>query len=226
VKLSARTLSVLKNFSAINPSIVFPKGDPLVGNIVSTISESNGVVGYVEVEEEFPVTFALYDLVQFLNVYSTFTSPEIEFETDQLILSEGCTRLKYRYTPISLIKSYPQKAGISLPIKTSPDAEIIKFPKDLLKTCIKVSSVLELPNISFRTDDKNDLWLIIKDSSINSSSGEFEVVLQNTNRAIDVSFEVSNFKLFEGDYNLELTKIAHFTNVEFPLQYWIGSIQD
>ena len=62
MKLSESTLSVLKNFSTINQSILFKQGKKL-----RTISVMKNILAEVTVEEEFPKDFGIYDLPQFLN---------------------------------------------------------------------------------------------------------------------------------------------------------------
>ena len=62
MKLSDKTLSLLKNFSNINQSILFKKGSSL-----RTISVMKNILAEANIEEEIPKDFAIYDLVQFLN---------------------------------------------------------------------------------------------------------------------------------------------------------------
>ena len=63
MKLSEKTFNLLKNFSSINQSILFKEG-----NSLRTMSVMKNILAEVEIEEDFPKDFAIYDLVQFLNL--------------------------------------------------------------------------------------------------------------------------------------------------------------
>ena len=88
MKLSEKTVNLLKNFAGINQSILFKKGNKL-----RTMSVMKNILAEAEVEEEFPKDFAIYDLVQFLNGVSLYANPQIEFTTDSnLTIREGKDR--------------------------------------------------------------------------------------------------------------------------------------
>ena len=72
MKLSEHTISVLKNFSMINPSVLFKPGQ-----VIQTVSPQKTVMAKAVVEENFPVEGAVYDLGRFLGVLSCllYTSP-------------------------------------------------------------------------------------------------------------------------------------------------------
>ena len=72
MKLSEKTVNLLKNFAGINQSILFKKGNKL-----RTMSVMKNILAEAEVEEEFPKDFAIYDLVQFLNGVSLYTNPQM-----------------------------------------------------------------------------------------------------------------------------------------------------
>ena len=61
MKLSDKTIKLLKNFSSINQSILFKEGSKL-----RTISVMKNILAEATVDEEFPKDFGIYDLVQFL----------------------------------------------------------------------------------------------------------------------------------------------------------------
>ena len=57
MKLSDNTLSVLKNFSSINQSILFKEGSRL-----RTISVMKNIMAEATITEELPKDFGIYDL--------------------------------------------------------------------------------------------------------------------------------------------------------------------
>ena len=69
MKLSEKTLTVLKNFAGINNSILVKEGNQL-----RTISVAKNILAEANIDEEFPRPFGVYDLNQFLNGLSLHLS--------------------------------------------------------------------------------------------------------------------------------------------------------
>ena len=74
MKLSDKTLSLLKNFSTINQSILFKQGSKL-----RTMSVMKNILVKAEIQEEFDSVVAIYDLNQFLNCLSLIPGAELAF---------------------------------------------------------------------------------------------------------------------------------------------------
>ena len=74
MKISKKTLSVLKNFSDINMSV-----EVKAGNTLRTVSVAKNILAQVEIEESFPREFAIYDVNRFLGAASLFEEPNFEF---------------------------------------------------------------------------------------------------------------------------------------------------
>ena len=74
MKLSDRTINLLKNFASINQSILFKQGNQL-----RTISVMKNILAEANIDEDFPQDFGVYDLSQFLNSLGLFQEPELNF---------------------------------------------------------------------------------------------------------------------------------------------------
>ena len=110
MKLSNNTLSLLKNFSSINQSILFKKG-----NTLRTISVMKNILAEATISEEFMRDFGIYDLNQFLNGLSLHSSPELDFGNDgYVMIREGKSRSKYFFADPNVIVTPPEKE-ITLP---------------------------------------------------------------------------------------------------------------
>ena len=72
MKLSARTIQILKSFAQINPSLIFTPG-----NEIKTISPMKTMVAKATIAETIPQQFAIWDLSKFLGVLSLFDDPEV-----------------------------------------------------------------------------------------------------------------------------------------------------
>ena len=78
MKLSEKTLTLLKNFSNINQSILFKQGSSL-----RTISVMKNILAEATIDEDLPTDFGIYDLGQFLNGLALHARPELDFQNDQ-----------------------------------------------------------------------------------------------------------------------------------------------
>ena len=91
MKLSDRTINLLKNFASINQSILFKQGNQL-----RTISVMKNILAEANIDEDFPQDFGVYDLSQFLNSLGLFQEPELNFTGQSYVnIKEGKQRSKY-----------------------------------------------------------------------------------------------------------------------------------
>ena len=105
MKLSEKTLTVLKNFAGINNSILVKEGNQL-----RTISVAKNILAEANIDEEFPRQFGVYDLNQFLNGLSLHQDPDLDFtEESYLNIREGKRRVKYFFADPQVIISPPDK---------------------------------------------------------------------------------------------------------------------
>ena len=99
MKLSEKTLTVLKNFAGINNSILVKEGTQL-----RTMSVAKNILAEAEIEEDFPRQFGVYDLNQLLNGLSLHQDPEMDFsEESYLTIREGRRKVKYFFADPQVI---------------------------------------------------------------------------------------------------------------------------
>ena len=67
MKLSDSTVGFLKNYANINQSLEFREG-----KVLRTVSPLNTILASVEISEDFPKTFPIYELNRFLGTLSLF----------------------------------------------------------------------------------------------------------------------------------------------------------
>jgi hypothetical protein len=110
MKLSDSTVTLLKNFSNINQSLMFKQG-----NSIRTISVMKNILAEATITEDLPKDFGIYDLNQFLNGMSLHKDPELDFEnTSYVVIREGKSRSKYFFADPNVIISPPEKT-LTLP---------------------------------------------------------------------------------------------------------------
>jgi hypothetical protein len=216
MKLSADTVNVLKNFASINSGIEFKKGKTL-----TTISSNKAVLGKATLQDQIEDDFCIYDLNQFLSVYSINDSTELEFDEQNIIFKSGKSKIKYRKAAKNLIVSAPDKT-LAIPSK---DAEFTLSEEDY-KAIMKSASILESEHIIFESDGGKiyaTTCTIGTDGNPTSHSNSIEVGDNNGN-TFKAVFLRDNFKMIPGHYDIEISSkgLASFNNTKVDLDYWIA----
>ena len=215
VTLSTQTLNVLKNYSTINSSIVFRKG-----NVIRTISNAENILAKYTSEESFPTDFAIYDLGQFLSGISLFDNPQLDFASgDFVTIRSGGRSAKYYFSdPEITLKSAPEK-NVKFP---GGDISFDISAEDLF-ALQKASSVYDLPDLTFDTTD-GSIRLILRDKE-NDTSNTFE---QNASGDFQGEFsldvKIENIRLVPGNYSVKVSSqlISEWTNRDTDLTYYIA----
>ena len=160
MKLSEKTLTVLKNFAGINNSILVKQGKQL-----RTMSVAKNILGEAQIEEEFPRDFAIYDLNQFLNGLGLYHDPDLDFEADNyVVIREDQWDVKYFFSDPQVICSPPDKA-ITLP---SEDISF-KLETAVLEKLVKQAAVYQLPDLSAIGRNGN-IELVVRDKKNETSN--------------------------------------------------------
>jgi hypothetical protein len=215
MKLDTKTVNVLKNFSTINPSMLFREG-----NTLKTISPTKTVMAKANIDTPINKKFAIYNLGKLLSTLSFYDNPEIELRDQNLVISNGNgSSTTLAYADESTIKTPPDR-DISLP---SVDAEF-KISNSALTNIMKMLGTLGLPEIAIVGDGTN-LYVSALDSKNAGSECHTEKVgvTSKTFRAI---FKAENIKLIAGDYDVAVSSkgISHFKGAE--AEYWIAVEQN
>jgi len=214
MKLSDKTLSVLKNFSSINQSILFKQGSKL-----RTISVMKNILAEATITEEFSKDFGIYDLNQFLNVNtSIFKSPDLDFSNDgYVVIREGKMRQRFFFADPNVIVVPPEKE-ISLP---SEDV-CFELSTEQLNTLIKAAAVNQLPDIT-AVGEAGVVKLVVRDKK-NDTSNDFAVVVGETENEFCFNFKVENIKVLPGTYEVVVSQklLSRFTSKNHDLTYYIA----
>lgn len=213
MKLSDKTLTLLKNFSSINQSILFKKG-----NSLRTISVMRNILAEATITEEFPKDFGIYDLNQFLNGLSLHKQPELDFDSDEyVVIREGKIRSKYFFSDPNVIVVPPEK-NIKLP------SEDVCFELNTIQLdkLVKAASVYHLPDLS-AVGEAGVVKLVVRDKK-NETSNDFSVVVGETDSEFVFNFKVENLKILSGTYEVVISNkfISKFKNTGFDVSYWIA----
>ena len=213
MKFSENTISILKNFSGINQSLLLKEG-----NVLKTISVMKNILAEATIEEDIPKDFGIYDLNQFLNGLSLHKNAELDFENDNyVVIREGKSRSKYFFADPSVIVTPPDKS-INLP---SQDVCFVLDTKELDRL-LKAAAVYQLPDLSV-VGEAGVVKLVVRDKK-NDTSNDFSVVVGETDDVFTFNFKVENLKILPGAYEVVISQklLSHFKNTNISVSYWVA----
>ena len=218
MKVSERTINLLKNYANINQSIEFREG-----NVLKTVSPLNTILASVEVEEVFSKTFPIYELSRFLGTLNLFNNPELDFTDNGVSITDDKHEATYRYCGSSSMFQTPPDKDI-----TFPDAEVnFELSQEQFKKTINAANTLGLPEIVVEGDG-SEIRLLVSDTG-NVSSDNFSTKVGSTDKTFHMIFKTENFSIIaEGTYNVSLSskRISQFKREGDSLQYWIALEQN
>ena len=214
MKLTEKTLNLLKNFASINQSILFKKGSTL-----RTMSVMKNILAEADIGEEIPQDFAIYDLVQFLNGISLYGDPELDFQNESyLTIRDGKNhRTKYFFADPSVVVAPPDKT-LTLP------TEDVSFTLDTnnLTQLLKAAAIYQLPDLAV-VGDNGVVQLVVRDKK-NDTSNDFSIVVGETDNKFSFNFKVENIKILPGTYQVAISEklLSRFVNENYNLTYYIA----
>tara|TARA_Y100001938_G_scaffold99711_1_gene136324 strand:+ start:111 stop:776 length:666 start_codon:yes stop_codon:yes gene_type:complete len=213
MKLSDKTLTLLKNFSTINQSILFKKGSSL-----KTISVMKNILAEATIEEDLPTDFGIYDLNQFLNGLGLHQNPDLDFENQgHVVIREGKSRTKYFFADPQVIVTPPDKE-IKL---TTEDVSFVLSTSQLDKL-LKAAAIYQLPDLAV-IGEAGVVKIVVRDKK-NDTSNDFSIVVGETESEFSFNFKVENIKILPGTYDVVVCKqlLSRFTCQDYDLTYYIA----
>lgn len=194
MKLSKKTLDVLKTFANINSNLLL-----VPGKKIETMSVAKNIFGDATIDEEIPQEFGIYNTQEFLGALSLFKDPELVFEEKHVRIKEatgGGMSLKYMAASKDILV-YPTKK-VQEP---KWDVEFDLSGEDFNQV-IKGAAVISAPDLQIVGTDQG-LFVRVCDRK-NSSSNDFVVQVNDQPQVEDFTFnlKVDNLKLFPGSYKV------------------------
>lgn len=212
MKISSDTINILKNFSGINANLVFKPGKEL-----KTLSEAKTIMASASILEDFPVEFGVYDLNEFLSLFSLMEEPELEFSDKFLTMSDGSQKIKYFYSEIDIL-TQPTK-DINMP-ECEVELDISSTNLDKIR---KAAAVLGHSELSFSSQGDNVVASVFNEKD--ATANTFDIDLGTTsNEIFNYVFSISNLKMLQGDYKVSISSklISNWRNADNPLDYFIA----
>lgn len=213
MKLEARTLHILKNFAAINPSLLFKPG-----NKIATIAPlTRSVKAEATITETIPSEFAIYDLSRFLGVISLFEEPELTVNQSSVTISSGQQSVDYRFADKNSIVSPPDKKIVI------DDPEIqFDLPAATYQNVMKALAVLQLPEIVVVGNDEG-IFVAANDSKNSSSNSYRAQVAESNGHKFNMVFKAENLRILNIDYKVQISSVGVGHFVGDGVEYWVAT---
>lgn len=222
MKFTRKLVDVLKNFSCINPSILFKQGDT-----VSTVSPQKTVLATAKVDTVVSQDFAIYDLHEFLGVLSLMPNCDVLFTDHQIVLSNGTNnKVKYTFANPQTIVCSPYKE-----IEFA-DADIItefEFASVDINNLIKMSAIWKTEDILI--EGVNGEVTIkagnLKDNTSSTYTCNISTVVKPFTTNFNYNIKVESLKIINSNYMVTVPtkKLIKLKNADADITYWLATAQ-
>tara|TARA_R110000868_G_scaffold64560_1_gene193959 strand:- start:52 stop:750 length:699 start_codon:yes stop_codon:yes gene_type:complete len=223
MQLSDNTLFILKNFSLINPNLVFRPG-----NQIKTISTGKNILAMATIAETIPQEFGIYDLNEFLSVVGMFDNPTLEFSDDKSLKFKdpaGKQVVDYFFSPLG---------NLTIPSRdlNLPTWEIeFTISENELNQLRKAGATLGVTDVIVQKSESGELEIVVKDKEkTNRTSNLYSLTIDNTDIIIpdrgtfSMVYTLGNFKFVAGSYRVKISSklISQFKHTTLPIEYFVA----
>ena len=211
MKISNDTLSVLKNFAAVNTNLLVRQG-----NTLSTISTGKNIFARATVAETFDREFAIYDLNSLLGLLTLMEDTEVSFGDESITVSKDRSLFEYYYADPEIIVGAPEKQ-----IEVD-DYFSFDLSSEDLNMIQKAAGITAAPMLSIVGDGSN-VTLTVGDPST-PKSNSFKQTITETDKTFKAHLQIENLKVLPGSYCVTLSerKFMYLENTSTDVKYWLA----
>ena len=220
LKLSKKTLDILKNFSTINQNIYIEPGNKLY-----TVGPQLNIIAEAHIEENFDSTICIYELTRFLGVISLFNSPEFEFDTNSVTIhGENNGKVKYHFCEPKVIEKFVNKHG-KLP-KEGKKQFSFNITQRQLDELIRAANILQINTIKISESSLGGVNISAIDRN-NSTANFYSIHIEDAvvgEDAEDSYIQISLLNLINGSYTVDVfnPNMTKWTHKDIDLKYYIA----
>jgi hypothetical protein len=211
MKISNDTLSVLKNFAAVNTNILVRQG-----NTLSTISTGKNIFARATVAETFEREFAIYDLNSLLGLLTLMEDTEVSFGDESITVSKDRSLFEYYYADPEIIVGAPDKQ-----IEVD-DYFSFDLSAEDLSMIHKAAGITAAPMFSV-IGDGTSVTLTVGDPST-PKSNSFKQTIGSSDKVFSAHLQIENLKVLPGEYSITISskKFMHLVNKSTEVKYWLA----
>lgn len=209
VRLSKETVDILKGLYAINQTLKIVAGK----QEIRSVNDTKTIAFQAPIAEDFPRTFCIYDVREFIGVVGIISNPVLDFSNDKFVLiksEDGGQKLKYVDGAEKLINSYFEK-DFQLP---SDDLEV-SVTAQQLKAVMNAANALKLEYVGFKSEgDKIVLSAFDRNNGSGDDTNGFAIEVGTTSDTFDLFYKTDALAVLDGDCKFEISsrKISKVTN--------------
>lgn len=229
LRLSKRTLAILKNFASINHSMTLEESIPDASaeggfkKQIRTASAAGSILVVAQIDEKIPFQFPIMDLNSFLGVLAL---PAFQAEDCTLTMDNKKITLVGKKTKMDFWSASANLVELPEGDLELPEGCIKAFIEETqLKDFSKACSLLrhEFCKLSNRG---GKVYFTALTPSVDTSNN-YEIELGVTaERDCEVTLKTANMLMISGDYNIEAcpdNNYAKFTTVDNRITYLLGA---
>jgi hypothetical protein len=210
MQLSDNTIKVLKNCSAINPSILMKEGD-----LIRTISPQKNVLAEFVVDQPLDGKMCIYDINSFLNMLSLFDSDyDIKIDDKKAVVKDGNNKGTFFFAHEDTIETPPEKN-----LKLENALAEFDLSDKIISKAKKAASTLNAEDFVLAGDGKKVVTKVT--NRHNNTANHFNQDVGETDQEFEVVIDVSKLTFLPGDYKVSVyEKVVFFHND--AVKYWIA----
>lgn len=200
MKLSKNTLSILKNFASINPSMYLRQG-----NILTTKSVNNVIYAEATIDDVIDADIGIYDVSEFLSTLGLF-GDDFEIHSDvadqEISIKDKRSSVKYSLVDPSVIV-FPAKT-VNFPV-----AEVhFELRNEDMTQILKAASTLGLPEIVITNANGKIVMKAVNSKDDSANSYALDIADYDGTNEFEFFISVENMKMVKGDYKVMIAKIG------------------
>ena len=220
MKLAESTREVLKNYSEIDPRLVYREGTS-----VWTQNMERSILAHAELEESIPNKGFLYDIGRLLGILSTFGKDvEVEFHDTQIALAEGDRNARITLSPPEM---EPERVMERLGTDGWDDTQgTIRLAKKDLAHIMKSARIFGLGHVAFHSDGISTYLSAVDALGEVEDTASVKIAEERKGSSFKHFLGIETIKLIDSDYDVTLYErgVAVFDSVDdgAKLTYWIA----
>jgi hypothetical protein len=221
MNISKETLSVIKNFSTINPVIYL--GDP---DAIRVISPSKAIIGVFQSEEKMDHDCVFWDWPTLLSTLDTMGAEKanLEFEDKFVkITSEDKSSLKYFYTPAIVVsQSNPKPKDFKSYAKEMDTDFEFELSSEVLAKTMKVARVMNLSMLEVTFEDGKGTITAVDDSGKVNHCFHQDIEGKGSGK---INIYLNSMNIIPGSYSVtaKTNLFSKWTNKDIPLFYIVAA---
>lgn len=223
MQLSEKTITQLKFLSKINQSFWFRKDTP-TQTITDVVLENEDATIIAQFRsEQFPVSFGIYDLNQFLASIPS-KDADFDFQKDCVIITAGKMKVRYMYCNPNMMVMGPD----SIPTLEDVMAEFELDAVEVYPKFLTLAATNNLTTLVFKSDGSK-LWVDASDPYDNGSNKISLMLSEEANAPeFSIAFDIENLKVMKDNYLVQLTPdmIKFISKADPMVQYLMSRKAD